>query len=161
MPTEIEKKFLVTGNDYKTHDSGTIYKQGYLTTDKERTVRVRVAGEKGFITIKGANCGAVRSEYEYEISADEAAKIIDELCLHPIIKKCRFKYRAKDGHIWEIDEFEGENSGLVIAEIELQDENEPFQKPAWIGEEVTGDAKYYNSNLVSNPYSKWEEAPNK
>ncbi|MEG1574410.1 MAG: CYTH domain-containing protein [Bacteroidales bacterium] len=157
MPKEIERKFLVTGTGYRDQNKSKLYKQGYISIDKERTVRARVAGEKGYITIKGINHGTVRSEYEYEIPADETAKIIEELCLRPIIEKRRYKYTAQDGHIWEIDEFTGENSGLIVAEIELTKESEQFKKPEWIGEEVTDDAKYYNSNLVNNPYIKWHD----
>ena len=156
MGQEIEKKFLVINNLYKKEASSTHYRQGYLCTDSDRTVRIRLAGEKGFVTIKGKTVGCSRAEYEYEIPAADAASMLDTLCLHPLVEKIRYRHKGPDGKVWEIDEFLGENEGLVVAEIELADENEPFARPAWLGEEVTGDVRYYNSYLSQNPYKGWK-----
>jgi adenylate cyclase len=154
MPQEIEYKFLVTGDDYKGLSLPVLYRQGYLSSTPERVVRVREAGGKGYLTIKGANRGATRSEFEYEIPLVEAQELL-LLCEQPIIEKLRY-FVAYKGFTWEIDEFSGENAGLVIAEIELPAEDTPFEKPHWIGEEVTHDARYYNSNLIKNPYRHWK-----
>jgi len=154
MGREIERKFLVKGDDWKSLASGTHYKQGYLNSQKERVVRVRTIDDKGFLTIKGITTGATRMEFEYEIPAVEADELLDELCEKPIIEKHRYKI-PMDGFTWEIDEFHGENEGLTVAEIELKFEGQAFPKPEWIGEEVTGDPRYYNSNLIANPYKNW------
>jgi len=154
MAKEIERKFLVSDNSWRHWGSGQRYRQGYLSTVKERTVRVRAAGDKGFITVKGSNLGSTRSEYEYEIPLADANEILDGLCERPLIEKIR--YRIHLGEMtWEVDEFEGENRGLITAEIELRDENQAISLPAWIGREVTGDPRYFNSNLVAHPFSKW------
>jgi adenylate cyclase len=151
---EIERKFLVKGDGWRGQDPGQQYRQGYLSTTKERTVRVRMAGPKGFITVKGINLGAIRSEYEYEIPISDANEMLDHLCQRPLIEKTR--YRIGIGDVtWEIDEFDGENRGLITAEIELKDENQAISIPEWIGQEVTGDPRYYNANLVAQPFSKW------
>lgn len=154
MCKEIERKFLVIGDTWKVLGTPKVFRQGYLNDEKERTVRVRIAGDKGFLTIKGKNTGAVRAEFEYEIPVEDASKMLENLALRPLIEKTRtvIDYR---GHTWEVDEFTGENAGLVVAEIELTQENEIFDKPDWIGEEVTGDARYYNSSLITHPFSKW------
>jgi adenylate cyclase len=154
MAKEIERKFLVSDNSWRRLSSGQRYRQGYLSTVKERTVRVRVAGDKGFITIKGSNLGATRSEYEYEIPLTDANEILDCLCERPLIEKIRYRIHLGD-LTWEVDEFEGENHGLITAEIELRDEDQAISLPAWIGREVTGDPRYFNSNLVAQPFSKW------
>lgn len=154
MAKEIERKFLVKSDAWKRVARGTLYRQGYLSTIKERVVRVRTIDEKGFLTIKGKVEGISRSEFEYEIPAEDANLMLDSLCEKPIIEK----YRAKidyEGAIWEVDEFLGENEGLVIAEVELNDENQVVEIPDWIGEEVSGNPKYFNSNLITNPYKKW------
>lgn len=154
MAKEIERKFLVKSDAWKRVARGTLYRQGYLSTIKERVVRVRTIDEKGFLTIKGKVEGISRSEFEYEIPAEDANLMLDSLCEKPIIEK----YRAKidyEGAIWEVDEFLGENEGLVIAEVELNDENQVVEIPEWIGEEVSGNPKYFNSNLITNPYKKW------
>lgn len=156
MGREIERKFLVKNNEFKQLSKGVLYKQGYLSSNFERTVRVRVSNGKGHITIKGTSKGAVRPEYEYQIPVDEANEIIDSLCEKPIIEKFRYKYTYQ-GFTWEIDEFLGENEGLVIAEIELETEDTVFTKPEWIGEEVTEDVRYFNSNLVKMPYKCWKD----
>lgn len=157
MGKEIERKFKVCGTGYKTGCiSSSVYKQGYLSTDKERTVRVRIAGERAFLTVKGKNCGTVRSEFEYEIPVSDAETMLGDLCLHPLIEKMRHIFISDDGHKWEIDEFGGENEGLIVAEVELGSQDEPVEIPEWCGEEVSGDIRYYNSNLIEHPYSVWK-----
>ena len=156
MAKEIEKKYLVKNSNYKENSSATYIQQGYFSTQKERVVRVRIKNDKGYITIKGENNGAVRLEYEYSIPFAEAKEMIEKLCQQPVIEKYRYNFKAQDGHIWEIDEFLGDNEGLVVAEIELSDENEEFYLPEWVGEEVTSDLRYYNSNLMTNPYKNWK-----
>ena len=153
MALEIERKFLVKGNDWR-NVQGTMYRQGYLNSDKNRNVRVRVIDDRGYLTVKGISRGAARVEYEYEIPKAEADAMLDNLCEQPLITKMRFKIEFK-GYVWEVDEFFGANQGLIIAELELESENQVFIKPEWIGEEVTGDPKYFNSNLIHRPYSKW------
>jgi adenylate cyclase len=154
MGTEIERKFLVVGDAWRSLAEGTHYRQGYLSSVKERTVRVRKAGDTGTLTIKGVSMGATRPEYEYEIPADEAHEMIDQLCETPIIEKNR--YRIPHGDVtWEVDEFLGVNKGLVVAEVELDSEDQTFEKPDWIGEEVTANPKYFNANLVARPFSTW------
>lgn len=155
MGIEIEKKFLLTGTEWKQLAVGTAYRQGYLNSVKERTVRVRTINDNGFLTIKGVSVGATRLEYEYEIPLADAQALLDELCEKPLIEKNRYKVDF-GGFIWEIDEFFGENDGLIVAEIELESEDQTFDKPEWVGEEVTGDSRYFNSNLIKYPYSKWE-----
>jgi CYTH domain-containing protein len=155
MGKEIEKKFLILNNDWRHLGTGEPYCQGYLNSEKERTVRVRTIGDRGILTIKGPNLGGVRLEYEYDIPFNEAQEMLHELCCKPLIEKTRYKIPFK-GFIWEVDEFKGENAGLIFAEIELQHEGQEFAKPPWIGEEVTDDSRYYNANLVKNPYSNWK-----
>ena len=153
---EIERKFLVTSATFKeVAQKATRITQGYLSTDPERTVRVRIKGEKGFLTIKGKSndSGTTRIEVEEEITVDKA-EILLKLCLPGAIDKTRYEY-AINKHVWEIDEFYGDNEGLTIAEIELNSEGESFKKPLWIAEEVTGDKKYYNSQLSENPFKNW------
>lgn len=157
MAKEIEKKYLLLNDNYKAHSTVTYIQQGYITTKKEGVVRVRVRDNEAYITIKGQNQGAVRLEYEYQIPVSEAKEIIENLCQKPVIEKKRYSFQAADGHIWEIDEFFGENDGLVVAEIELSREDEEFEKPEWVGEEVTSDMRYYNSNLMQNPYINWKK----
>lgn len=154
MATEIERKYLVVGDAWRAGVVGTVFRQGYLSTIKERVVRVRVAGDRGYLTIKGITVGAVRSEFEYEIPATEASSMLDELCEPPLIEKTRYEVEA-GGLIWEIDEFTGVNSGLTIAEVELEDEGQRISLPEWVGEEVTGDPRYFNSNLIAHPFSEW------
>lgn len=154
MGKEIERKFLVISDDWH-NDTGTRYRQGYLNREKERTVRVRVAGDKGYLTVKGITTGAVRSEFDYEIPISDAETMLEELCEHPLIEKVRYRV-AFENVVFEIDAFFGDNQGLVIAELELEEENQPFPRPAWLGKEVTDDPRYFNSNLVRNPYSQWK-----
>lgn len=154
---EIERKFLVTADSYKSESlRQTRITQGYLSNDPNRTVRVRIKGDKGFLTIKGASSksGTTRVEIEEQIDLKKA-KILLDLCLPEIIDKTRYEVRVGD-HIWEVDQFYGLNQGLVLAEIELSSEDETFTKPKWIGEEMTGDIRYYNSQLSLNPYTKWD-----
>ena len=154
MGKEIERKFLVKDDTFRSLAEGTRYCQGYLNRAKERIVRVRTIGNRGFLTIKGIATGATRVEYEYEIPVKEAEAMLDDLCEKPIIEKNRYKIDFK-GLVWEVDEFFGENMGLVLAEVELEREDQPYIKPDWIGEEVTGDPKYFNSNLSQHPYKNW------
>lgn len=151
---ETERKFLVTSGDWKNISKGVLYKQGYLSIDPGRTVRVRLEGEKAKLTIKGKKINGSGDEFEYDIPADEALYIIEHLSLKPVIEKIRYKINYKD-NVWEIDEFLGENTGLVLAEIELEFPDQHFEKPPWIGEDVTEDSKYKNANLVKNPFTNW------
>lgn len=153
MALEIERKFLVSGNDWQV-GVGVQLSQGYLNRDKNRTVRVRVAGNQGFLTIKSATNGATRIEFEYEIPVSDAENLL-EMCEDPIIQKVRRNIDYK-GFKWEVDEFQGANLGLVVAEVELSDENQSFEKPSWIGKEVTYDSRYFNSNLAQHPFNTWE-----
>lgn len=157
MAQEIERKFLVKGDFKAEAFKSTRITQGYLSSVPERTVRVRVKGDRGFITIKGIGnaSGAARFEWEKEIPVEEVKSLL-ELAEPGVIDKTRYLVRAADGvHTWEVDEFYGDNEGLIVAEVELTDENEPYDKPAWLGEEVTGDPRYFNSMLMKNPYKKW------
>ncbi|HBF50895.1 MAG TPA: adenylate cyclase [Massilia sp.] len=156
MGVEIERKFLVEGDAWRTLGESTLLRQGYLSTDATRTVRVRIDGERAFLTIKGKSVGASRGEWEYPIPVAEAAELLDTLCQQPLVEKVRHRI-AIGAHTWEVDEFLGANAGLVVAEIELGSEDEAFRKPDWIGREVTGDARYFNSRLISHPYSQWKD----
>ena len=155
MGTEIERKFLVRGDAWRTAE-GVLYRQGYLSTVKERTVRVRTAGERGSLTVKGLTMGATRLEFEYPIPAADANQMLDALCEQPLIEKVRYKL-THGGLTWEVDEFLGVNAGLILAEVELTQETQAFEKPAWVGAEVTDDPHYFNANLVDNPYTQWED----
>lgn len=156
MALEVERKFLVRGDGWRALGDATLMRQGYLATGPERVVRVRVSGERAWLTIKGLNFGATRREYEYEIPLADAAEMlgVEGICERPILEKRRTRIPRGDV-VWEVDEFLGENAGLVVAEVELRDEAQPFELPAWIGAEVTGDARYYNSNLLAHPFSHW------
>ena len=154
MGKEIERKFLVKGDSWRAQAHGKRYRQGYLSTVKERTVRARVAGDQGFLTIKGITVGAARAEYEYEIPLADANEMLDNLCERPIVEKTRYRL-PQDDIVWEIDEFEGDNRGLIVAEVELKDEHQSYPKPDWLGEEVTGNPDYFNSNLVKKPFTTW------
>ena len=154
MKQEIERKYLLKNDDWKTQVTNSFaIKQGYLNSDKHRTVRVRVKGDKGYLTIKGKNVGATRPEYEYAIPLQDAIDML-LLCEPPIIEKTRHIVII-ESHTWEIDIFEGTNAGLQVAEIELNSEDEHFTIPTWVGYEVTDDARYYNSSLISQPFSSW------
>ena len=154
MGIEIERKFLVAGDAWREGARGIFYCQGYLSTAKERTVRVRIAGNQGFLTIKGESAGAARAEYEYEIPAADARDMLDRLCVKPLIEKTRYTVEFA-GWRWEIDEFTGENEGLIVAEIEFPDHYTRIELPPWAGREVTGDSRYYNSSLAGNPWRSW------
>lgn len=156
MKQEIERKFLVIDDSWKNEIIGTAYKQGYLSSNPDRIVRIRVAGDKAFITIKGkpAPESISRAEYEYEIPLEDAEYMYENLCEAEKIEKTRYLYEFK-GHMWEIDEFHGENEGLVIAEIELTSEGESFEKPGWLGEDISLDYKYTNNNLAKKSYKSW------
>ena len=154
MAKEIERKFLVKGDAWRALAKGTTYRQGYLNSAKERTVRVRTAEDKAFLTIKGLTLGATRAEYEYAIPFDEGKAMLDALAEKPLIEKKRYKIPAGD-LTWEIDEFLGDNAGLIVAEVELKSEDQAFDRPAWLGDEVTGDTRYYNANLSKKPFTRW------
>jgi CYTH domain-containing protein len=151
---EIERKYLVTGEGWRSRSTALPFRQGYLSTVKERTVRVRVVGDRGLLTIKGITSGATRTEYEYSIPVGDAEAMLDELCERPIIDKVRHLVEH-DGVTWEIDEFHGTNEGLIVAEVELESEDQEFSLPEWIGAEVTDDPRYFNANLIAHPYSEW------
>ena len=156
MATEIERKFLVKGNEWRSLATGTLYRQGYLSRKKGCSVRVRLVGNQGYLTIKGLTQGCSRAEYEYPIPGEDAQEMLANLCETPLIEKTRYKIEHA-GLIWEVDEFAGENQGLIIAEVELTDENQSIELPDWIGKEVSEDPRYYNANLVQHPYSQWSE----
>lgn len=155
MPLEIERKFLVVGDFKAEAYNHEEIVQGYLSSVPERTVRIRIKGEKAYITIKGKSdhSGISRYEWEKEIEIDEARELL-ELCEPGIIDKIRY-YIKKGKHTFEVDEFRSDNKGLIMAEIELGNENESFIKPDWLGKEVTGDLRYYNASLGKIPYTKW------
>ena len=153
MGTEIERKFLVKEGPWREAAADT-YRQGYLSTVKERTVRVRTINDKGYLTVKGISVGASRLEFEYEIPVADAGELLDNLCEKPLIEKQRYKL-DHGGLTWEIDVFFGDNEGLIVAEVELQSEDQVFERPDWVADEVTSDPRYYNANLISNPYSGW------
>ena len=155
MGIEIERKFLVSGDAWRAAP-GRAYAQGYLNRDKQRTVRVRIVEQEAWITVKGASAGATRAEFEYAIPVDDARQLL-ALCDGPQVRKIRRELRL-GAHLWEIDEFQGDNAGLVVAEIELHAEDEAFERPAWLGAEVTHDPRYFNSNLAAAPYATWPEA---
>jgi CYTH domain-containing protein len=157
MSTEIERKYLVKGDDWKKQGTGQAYRQGYLSTHPDRTVRVRLVGEKGYLTIKGRTTGATRAEYEYPIPFADAQGLLDQLCQQPLIEKVRYRI-PYEGLVWEVDEFTGENLGLVVAEVELVAEQQAIVLPPWVGREVTAEARYYNANLMSYPFSQWDQA---
>jgi adenylate cyclase len=154
LAVEIERKFLLKNSGWRGLGTGTVYRQGFLSTIKERVVRVRIAGDKATLTIKGANKGISRQEFEYEIPMADAENLLSNLCEKPIIEKTRYVIKHEE-NTWEVDEFEGENKGLFVAEVELNSANQTFNKPDWIGEDVSDDNRYYNSNLIKNPYRNW------
>ena len=154
MAKEIERKFLLSGDGWRVGARGTSYRQGYLSTVKERTVRVRTVGEKGFLTVKGLTTGVTRAEFEYEIPTADAHAMLEALCERPLIEKKRYRIEY-GGLVWEVDEFFGENAGLVLAEVELEHEGQTVDLPSWIGEEVSGDPRYFNANLIKKPFTTW------
>ena len=154
MAIEIERKFLVRGNGWQNQAVGQVYRQGYMYTEDGVTLRARVVGDKGYLTIKGPAFGHSRAEYEYEIPCKDAEKMLNSLCSSSLIQKVRYHvYYGKS--VWEIDEFVGDNKGLIVAEVELDDENQTIELPEWIGEEVSHDHRYSNSNLSKNPWKNW------
>src|SRR3974377_1439235 len=153
MAKEIERKFLVKGDAWRALAKGTTYRQGYLNSDKEGKVRIRTAGAKAFVTIKGITVGATRSEYEYEIPFDDGKAMLDTLAEKPLIEKKRYRIPV-DNLTWEIDEFLGENAGLIVAEVELKSEDQTFDKPVWLGDEVTSDPRHSTANLIKNPFTR-------
>lgn len=155
MPTEIERKFLVIGDSWREAvESQSRLMQGYLTGDQKATVRVRIKDDSAMLTIKGPSRGISRAEFEYSIPRDDAEEMLRELAVSAPVDKTRYRVRC-GAHVWDLDVFAGENAGLVMAEVELADETEPFDMPDWAGEEVSGDPRYYNSNLARNPFKHW------
>ncbi|MBI3133813.1 MAG: CYTH domain-containing protein [Bacteroidetes bacterium] len=155
MGVEIERKYLVNRDKWNIVEKpkGNLFRQGYLVTDPTKTIRVRLTDSAGFLTIKGLSVGATRPEFEYEIPQDEASQLLDTFSVTDL-KKIRYEILF-NGKLWEVDEFLGDNLGLIVAEIELKSESEIFELPDWIDKEVTGDEKYYNSNLSIHPFTKW------
>lgn len=155
MPVEIERKFLLRNDDWRNHVSHSkVIRQGYLAPVSKASIRIRVAGDNANINIKSATLDIHRMEYEYPIPLDEALEMLDTLCQSPQINKTRH-YIPQGKHTWEVDEFYGDNEGLIVAEIELDAIDETFDKPDWLGEEVTKDKRYYNVNLVKHPFKNW------
>ncbi|WP_309380471.1 CYTH domain-containing protein [Cerasicoccus frondis] len=155
MPIEIERKFIAREDELPPPTLSTRLEQGYIDRDRA-TVRVRVSGDVCYLTIKGAVSGKSRLEYEYPIPLDEGRELLELLCRRPVIEKTRHLIDHA-GHQWEVDVFDGDNAGLVVAEVELDDEDEVVELPAWVGREVTSDGKYANAALAKRPYSKWSE----
>ncbi len=155
MAQEIERKFLVVGNSWRKQAVGQPYCQGYIATTKPgQSVRVRIVGNQGYLTIKGPVRGLSRPEFEYAIPLLDAQEMLETLCDRPFIKKTRYRLPISEV-VWEIDEFAGENAGLIVAEVELNSEHQQVALPEWIGREVTGEARYYNASLVKHPFSQW------
>lgn len=167
MGKEIEHKFLVKNTSFKSMSASTYYRQGYIPTLNGMTVRVRIAGDKGFLTMKDHAIGLTRNEFEYEIPKDDAHQMLELMCEKPQIEKHRYVIPAGLGYTadgnpiqglhWEVDEFHGDNEGLIVAEIEVPEEGCTFSIPEWVGAEVTGEHKYYNSHLCKHPYSQWQK----
>jgi len=155
MGKEIERKFLINQQkwDHLNKPVGKLFRQGYLLTDKDKTIRVRATSTKGFLTIKGQTIGATRMEYEYEIPLAEATELLDHFSLSEL-SKTRYEIPF-NGKLWEVDVFLGDNKGLIVAEIELESEEEAFDLPEWVSKEVTEEEKYYNSNLTVKPFKDW------
>lgn len=154
MGVEIERKFLVSGDGWLQLGEPVLLRQGYLSSHPERVVRVRIEGARAVMTIKSKATGISRGEWEYDLPMADAVEFLDRLCEQPIIEKYRRRIPF-GGFVWEVDEFLGVNAGLVVAEIELPSEDTAFDKPEWIGADVSDDARYLNSNLIKHPYSAW------
>lgn len=154
MAQEIERKYLLKEDSWRNLAEGTVYCQGYIATQDKTTVRVRIVGQQGYLTIKGASIGYSRLEFEYPIPVEDAQEMLNTLCQRPFIEKIRYKI-AWGGLIWEIDEFQGLNQGLILAEVELTHSDQDILLPPWIGEEVSHDSRYFNSYLVKHPFSQW------
>lgn len=155
MALETERKFLVISEAWRQLGNAVPYAQGYLSRGSGRTVRVRIAGEKAYLTIKGPVIGITREEFEYPIPIEDAKSMLP-LCDGPVIEKTRTTIPI-GSHVWEVDEFSGENAGLIVAEVELSEPSESVVEPEWVGPEVTGDPRYYNSNLTVHPFREWRE----
>ena len=156
MALEIERKYLIDLEKISPLENGIRIKQGYLSTDKNAVVRVRVKNDKAYLTIKGSNSGIARLEFEYEIPLDEANEMLEKLCQKPVIDKTRYLI-THENHTWEVDIFYGDNEGLVVAEVELSSEDEFINLPSWVKEEVSHDDRYFNSNLMKLPFKDWKE----
>lgn len=154
MAQEIERKFLVRGNAWRAGARGERFRQGYLSSTRERTVRVRLRGTSATLTVKGPPTGLTRAEFEYPIPVADAEAMLDSLCERPLIDKVRW-FVDYAGRRWEVDEFEGDNVGLVVAEVELEREDDSLELPPWVGQEVTHDPRYQNASLIRHPYSRW------
>lgn len=154
MAVEIERKFLVNKELWKPQSDGVAYRQGYLSRVEDRVVRVRIAGGVAFLTIKGRSSNVSRLEFEYPIPVEDAQTLLDLLCERPLIEKTRYEQQV-GGHIWTVDVFLGDNDGLILAEIELTSENESFDRPTWLGREVSDDPRYFNSELSKSPFGYW------
>jgi CYTH domain-containing protein len=154
MATEIERKYLVKTELWRPAGPGMLYRQGYLSSAKERVVRVRIAGDQGFLTVKGNTIGVTRLEFEYPIPPADACVMLEQLCERPLIEKTRHR-ESFAGKIWEIDVFHGDNDGLVLAEVEVSSATDRIAPPPWAGAEVSDDARYFNNNLIRNPYKNW------
>jgi adenylate cyclase len=155
MAKEIERRFLVLPRKWSDLGGGKPIRQGYLSATKQSSVRVRTYGDHGYVTVKGHTSGVTRDEYEYEIPLADAKEIMDTLCEHPPIEKTRYRIVFK-GHTWEVDEYAGANHGLTVAEVELKDAKEDVELPDWVDREISGDPRYYNSNLSIKPFSTWK-----
>lgn len=153
MAREIERKFLVANDSWRDGSPGVEIAQGYLTRDLDRTVRIRVGGERAWVTIKGRSKGISRAEFEYEIPLGDARELL-AMCLPAVVEKTRYAI-SHEGHVWEIDVFHGANAGLIVAEVELADETIEPGLPPWLGDEVSADSRYFNSALASRPFSSW------
>jgi len=156
MGVEIERKFLVKGDSWRSLGTGTLYRQGYISKSIGASVRVRIAGDRGYLTIKGVTVGNSRAEFEYPIPVEDAQTMLETMCQPPLIEKTRSQIEFA-GLIWEVDEFWGENQGLIVAEVELTAENQVIEFPDWIGKEVSSDSRYFNVNLIEHPFSKWNK----
>lgn len=157
MGIEIERKFLLKNDAWKKSNAKPlVLKQGYIKNSKKGVVRIRTCDSTGFITVKGETRNASRLEYEYEIPVKDAEEMLDKLCDKPLVEKKRYNI-DHGGFQWSVDQFLGANLGLVVAEIELETEDQAFDRPSWLGKEVTGDPRYFNSNLITTPYSDWEK----
>ncbi|MBD3224948.1 MAG: CYTH domain-containing protein [Caldithrix sp.] len=156
MALEIERKFLVKGTSWQSLAQPQIYRQGYVYSDDKQTVRVRMIGQRAFLTLKREKSNVTRLEFEYPIPPEDAMQMLSDMCTYGKIEKYRYKIEFGD-LIWEVDEFFGDNEGLVVAEVELKDENQKIVKPQWIGKEISQDRRYYNAYLAKNPYKFWED----
>ena len=154
---EIERKFLVVGDEWRSLGTGTHYRQGYLSSDRDHVVRVRTYDNRGLLTIRGPTVGLSRREYEFDIPFAEAEEMLSDLFEQPLIEKTRYRIVLNNLQ-WEVDEFYGANEGLIVAELELACEEEEFEKPAWIGREVSYDPRYFNVNLITRPFSIWDKS---